>query len=41
MTPHGKPIIRVLDGPESQALLERNRIGRIAYAQHDRVEIEL
>jgi nitroimidazol reductase NimA-like FMN-containing flavoprotein (pyridoxamine 5'-phosphate oxidase superfamily) len=40
MTQSGKPIIRVLDGSQAEALLARNRVGRIAYAQQDRVEIE-
>ncbi|MEY2457594.1 MAG: hypothetical protein QOK06_2706, partial [Acidimicrobiaceae bacterium] len=35
-----KPIIRALRGDESQALLARNRVGRIAYSFHDRVDIE-
>ncbi len=40
MTHHPKPIIRALRGDESQALLARNRVGRIAYSFHDRVDIE-
>ena len=37
---HGKPIIRALKGDEAQALLTRNRVGRIAFSQQDRVDIE-
>ncbi len=40
MSPHVKPIIRVLNGDEAQALLVRNRVGRIAFSQLDRVDIE-
>jgi nitroimidazol reductase NimA-like FMN-containing flavoprotein (pyridoxamine 5'-phosphate oxidase superfamily) len=40
MTQHGTPIVRVLDEAQAQALLARNRVGRIAYFQTDRVEIE-
>lgn len=40
MTNHSKPVIRALRGDESQALLARNRVGRIAYSFHDRVDIE-
>jgi nitroimidazol reductase NimA-like FMN-containing flavoprotein (pyridoxamine 5'-phosphate oxidase superfamily) len=35
-----KPIIRVLSGDEAQALLVRNRVGRLAFSQQDRVDIE-
>lgn len=35
-----RPIIRVLRGDESESLLVRNRVGRIAFAFHDRVDIE-
>jgi uncharacterized protein len=38
---HGsKPTVRALRGNESQALLARNRVGRIAFSFHDRVDIE-
>lgn len=40
MTKPGTPIIRALNGDEAQALLIRNRVGRIAFSQHDRVDIE-
>jgi nitroimidazol reductase NimA-like FMN-containing flavoprotein (pyridoxamine 5'-phosphate oxidase superfamily) len=40
MDPQGKPIVRVLSGVEAQALLTRNRVGRIAFSQLDRVDIE-
>ena len=40
MTTQLKPIIRTLRGDEAQALLLRNRVGRIAYSFHDRVDIE-
>jgi nitroimidazol reductase NimA-like FMN-containing flavoprotein (pyridoxamine 5'-phosphate oxidase superfamily) len=40
MKHHSNPIIRALRGEESQALLARNRVGRIAYSFHDRVDIE-
>ena len=40
MKHHSNPIIRALRGNESQALLARNRVGRIAYSFHDRVDIE-
>ncbi|MDB4869365.1 MAG: Pyridoxamine 5-phosphate oxidase-related protein, partial [Gemmatimonadales bacterium] len=40
MTHPPKPTIRALRGDESQALLTRNRVGRIAYSFHDRVDIE-
>ena len=36
----GKPIFRALRGDEAQALLVRNRVGRIAFSQQDRVDIE-
>jgi nitroimidazol reductase NimA-like FMN-containing flavoprotein (pyridoxamine 5'-phosphate oxidase superfamily) len=35
-----KPTIRVLRGDEAQELLARNRVGRIAFSFHDRVDIE-
>ncbi len=35
-----KPMIRKLTGTEAQALLVRNSVGRIAFSQHDRVDIE-
>lgn len=34
------PVIRILDRPEIDAILARNHVGRIAYAFHDRVDIE-
>ncbi len=40
MTPPTKPIIRVLNGDDAQALLKRNQSGRIAFSQRDRVDIE-
>ena len=40
MTHEARPTIRVLRGDESQALLLRNHIGRIAYSLHDRVDVE-
>ena len=40
MTIHAKPIIRELKGNEAEALLGRNHVGRIAYAQKDRIDIE-
>ncbi|GAC1515910.1 MAG: hypothetical protein NVS1B4_08380 [Gemmatimonadaceae bacterium] len=35
-----KPTIRELKGDEAQLLLVRNRVGRIAFSFHDRVDIE-
>ena len=35
-----RPIVRSLTGAESQALLARNHIGRIAFSIHDRVDVE-
>jgi nitroimidazol reductase NimA-like FMN-containing flavoprotein (pyridoxamine 5'-phosphate oxidase superfamily) len=35
-----KPVIRPLQGDEAQALLARNHVGRIAFSQKDRVDIE-
>ncbi|MSR36840.1 MAG: pyridoxamine 5'-phosphate oxidase family protein [Gemmatimonadetes bacterium] len=40
MSQSGKPIIGVLEADEARALLARNRVGRIAYALGDLVEIE-
>ena|SRR5688572_12621257 len=40
MTMDGKPIVRELMGDEAQALLARNHVGRIAFSQNDRVDIE-
>jgi nitroimidazol reductase NimA-like FMN-containing flavoprotein (pyridoxamine 5'-phosphate oxidase superfamily) len=40
MTYLGSPIVRVLDAAQSETLLARNRVGRIAYSQQNRVEIE-
>jgi nitroimidazol reductase NimA-like FMN-containing flavoprotein (pyridoxamine 5'-phosphate oxidase superfamily) len=37
---HVKPTIRVLSGEEAEALLLRNRVGRLAYSLHDRVDVE-
>jgi nitroimidazol reductase NimA-like FMN-containing flavoprotein (pyridoxamine 5'-phosphate oxidase superfamily) len=37
---NAKPIIRALRGDEAQALLARNHVGRIAFSQQDRVDIE-
>ena len=34
------PVFRELDAAESHALLARQRVGRIAYSYHDRVDIE-
>lgn len=39
--PHdAAPTFRALDKAESQAVLTRNHVGRIAYSFHDRVDIE-
>ena len=35
-----KPVIRTLPGDEAEALLARNHVGRLAFALHDRVDIE-
>ena len=40
MATHGKPVIRTLKGNEAEALLLRNHVGRIAYSQKDRIDIE-
>ena len=40
MTHEKRPTIRVLRGEEAESLLARNWIGRIAFAFHDRVDIE-
>ena len=40
MVLHGGPVIRPLTETEAESLLVRNRIGRLAYAFHDRVDIE-
>lgn len=40
MSTHKTPVIRSLSGDETQALLVRNNVGRIAFAFHDRVDIE-
>ena len=40
MTPHTRPVVRALKGGEEHALLTRNSVGRIAFAFHDRVDIE-
>ena len=34
------PVFRSLDDAESRALLARHRVGRLAYAYHDHVDIE-
>jgi len=34
------PSFRALDEEESQAILSRNHVGRIAYSFHDRDDIE-
>lgn len=40
MSTLARPAIHVLRGDESQALLRRNHVGRIAYSLHDRVDVE-
>ena len=40
MTASAKPIVRELTAEETTALLTRNRVGRIAFCWHDRVDIE-
>jgi nitroimidazol reductase NimA-like FMN-containing flavoprotein (pyridoxamine 5'-phosphate oxidase superfamily) len=40
MITHEKPIIRSLKGDEAEALLTRTNVGRIAFAFHDKVDIE-
>ncbi len=40
MTAQTRPIVRALTGEESQALLGRNHVGRIAFSIHDRVDVE-
>ena len=40
MSTHRIPVIRSLSGDETQALLLRNNVGRIAFAFKDRVDIE-
>jgi len=40
MTIESRPTIRALRGDEAQALLVRNRVGRIAFSQQDRVDVE-
>lgn len=40
MTIHLKPTIRALRGDEAQALLVRNHVGRLAFSQMDRVDVE-
>ena len=40
MTAQSSPIVRSLTGTESQALLMRNHIGRIAFSIRDRVDVE-
>jgi hypothetical protein len=37
---HIKPVIRSLKGDEAEALLLRNRVGRIAFTMHNRVDVE-
>lgn len=40
MTTSVTPVIRELSREEANALLERHRVGRIAYSFHDRVDIQ-
>lgn len=40
MPDHAAPNFRPLERDESQAILSRNHVGRIAYSFHDRVDIE-
>ena len=40
MTIESRPTVRALRGDEAQALLVRNRVGRIAFSQQDRVDVE-
>ena len=40
MSYDARPSLRALDTTESQAILARNHVGRIAYTFHDRVDIE-
>lgn len=40
MTPPGTPRFRELDRAETEAILARNHVGRIAFTFHDRVDIE-
>jgi nitroimidazol reductase NimA-like FMN-containing flavoprotein (pyridoxamine 5'-phosphate oxidase superfamily) len=40
MTTQARPIIRVMNGDEAEALLARNHVGRIAFSLHDRVDVE-
>lgn len=40
MSTHRIPVIRSLSGDETQSLLVRNNVGRIAFAFKDRVDIE-
>ena len=40
MTRHDTTTFRELTAAETDALLERNHVGRIAYSFHDRVDIE-
>lgn len=40
MSYDAEPRFRALDKAESQAILARNHVGRIAYSFHDRVDIE-
>jgi hypothetical protein len=40
MTIQVKPTIRPLMGDEAQSFLARNHVGRIAFSQHDRVDVE-
>ena len=40
MIVQASPIVRSMTGSESQALLEANIVGRIAYSLNDRVDVE-
>ena len=40
MSIHLAPIVRALTGDEAEALLARNQVGRLAFSQHDRVDVE-
>jgi nitroimidazol reductase NimA-like FMN-containing flavoprotein (pyridoxamine 5'-phosphate oxidase superfamily) len=40
MSTEAKPVIRALNEAETEALLARNHVGRLAYARDNRVDIE-
>lgn len=40
MAQHGQPVLRMLDRPGIERILSRNSVGRIAFAFHDRVDVE-